>query len=284
MKLNNESTNVNKGNIIFKHNNIKHYKKGIFMVLMNLLISIIFGFVGSLLFISIYNNANLNKKDDSNFNIKYDSNVTNVINKLNQSIVGVNSFIKTLNENNEVVLTQNNMTGIIYSEDGYIITNFNGLDGADKIYIKFPTTLDLVREAKIVSYDKEYDLCLLKIEGNGYTKGVFKKDISDVTHGLKVVSIGNMIGDSNSYSVYSGIVNGVELFNNNYKNDVKIIKSDFSVNSLNTGGPICDVNGEILGINSLKLNYNYGLNNGVFISVSSPNILEFIDSFLNGAT
>ena len=273
-----DSANLNKGRITFKHNNMKNLKKQILKISLNVCVSLFCGIMGSMFFMSIYLNYFDFNNGDFKINMKYDSNVTNVINKLNQSIVGVNAYIKNLNDEGEVVLTQNNMTGVIYSEDGYIVTNFNGLHGADKIYIKFPTALDLVREAEIIAYDEIYDLCLLKIEGTGYVKGNFKEDISDVTHGLKVVSIGNMNGDANSYSVYSGIVNSVDF----YDNSVRAIKSDFYVNSLNTGGPVCDVDGEILSINSLKLNDKF--NDGVFISISSPSILKFIDNVLNGAT
>ena len=265
-----DDANLNKGRIIFKHNNMKNFKKQVLKIFLGASVSLVFGLVGSMFFMSIYLNYFNFNKGDFKTNVKYDSNVTNVINKLNQSIVGVSAYIKNLSDEGEIVLMQN------------IVTNFNGLFGADKIYIKFPTALNLVREAKVIAYDEVYDLCLLKIEGAGYVKANFKKDISDVTHGLKVISIGNMNGDANSYSVYSGIVNGVDSFVDDSSNVIRTIRSDFYVNRFNTGGPVCDINGEVLSINSLKLNDKF--NGGIFVSVSSPSILKFIDNVLNGAT
>lgn len=275
-----ENNVVDKGRIIFKHKNIKNFKKEFLKIFINIGISIFFGFIGSLIFVSMYSNCIFYKSDSQKFNTKYDEDVTNVINKLRESIVGVNAYVKNIDKNGKVNITQNNMTGVLYSEDGYIVTNLYGLINADKIYVKIPTTFDLVREAKIINYNEKYDLCLLKIDGNTYVKGKFKDNISDVTHGLKLISIENHIGDSNSYSVYSGMVSGFDVFNDK----TKIIKSDISINFSNTGGPICDVNGEILGLNSVKFNEDYNLYKETSILISSYDIIKLIKEMIEGAT
>lgn len=273
MKIN-DHNDSSRGRIIFKQKNIRYFKRGIFKVLFNALISIIFGLIGSLIFVNIYFNSY--EIDDSENYLKYNYNITGVINKLNQSIVGVSAYIK-----NEENLIQNNMTGVFYSGDGYIVTNFFGLKNADKIYVKIPTTVNLVREAKIIGFNEEYDLCLLKIDGNDYVKGIFKTNFSDVTHGLNVISMGNSSGSFNSYSVYSGIVTGFDIIENN----IKIIKTDININFLNTGGPISDVNGEILGMGSMKFNEDYNSYKEMSsILISSQDVIKLIEEIINSAT
>ena len=275
-----ENNIVDKGRITFKHKNIKNFKKEFFKTFINIAISLFFGFVGSLIFNIICSDSNLYNTDLQKYNVSYDQDVTRVINKVRESIVGVNAYVKNVDENGKVNITQNNMTGVLYSQDGYIITNLYGLIEADKIYVKIPTTLDLVREAKIVNYNEKYDLCLLKIDGNTYVKGNFKENISDVTHGLKLISIENHLGDANSYSVYSGMVSGFDIFNDK----TKIIKSSIIINNSNTGGPICNVNGEILGLNSVKFNDQYNLCKELSILISSQDIIKIIKEMIEGAT
>lgn len=277
----NQNKVIDKGRIIFKHKNIKGIKIRFLKAFMYMGLSIIFGFIGSLIFISIYPNINFYKSDMPKLNnIKYDQDVTRVINRLRESIVAVNAYVKKVDKDGSESIVQNNMTGVLYSENGYVITNLYGLLNADKIYVKIPTTLDLVREAKIVNYDEKYDLCLLKIEGNTYVKGNFKKNIYDVTHGLKLISIENHVGGSNSYSVYSGIISGFDTINDN----IKVIKSDIIIDSLNTGGPVCDVNGEILGLNSVKFNEDYDSFNETSVLISSQDIIKLIEKMIEGAT
>lgn len=279
MGINNRNTDLHKGRIIFKEKNIKCFKKEIFNVFINILISIIFGFIGSVIFITIY--SDFYNIDDSKTNLKYDYNITQVINRLNQSVVGINAYIREVNNSGEHNLVQNNMTGVLYSEDGYIVTNFYGLNNANKIYVKIPSTLNLVKEAKVVGYNEKYDICLLKIDGNEYVKGVFKENISDVSHGLKVVSMGNSSGDFNSYHVNSGIISGFDIFDDG----IKIIKTDINVNFSNTGGPISDVNGEILGISSVKFNDSYNIHKETSsILISSQDIIKLIEEMIEGAT
>lgn len=271
--------NSHRGRITFKQGNIKSFKKDFLKNFKNIFISILCGFVGALIFNLIF--FYFYKVDESKISFKYDCNITDVINKLNQSVVGVSSYIKNNREGGDYNLTQNNMTGVLYSEDGYIVTNFFGLKDADKIYVKIPTTVNLVREAKVIGYNEKYDLCLLKIEGDDYIRGVFRRHVSDVTHGMRLISMGNSSGGSNSYSVYSGIVNGFDKFDDSFR----VVKTDLKINKLNTGGPITDINGEIIGIVSTFFNENNNSHNEMsFVLISSQDIIKLIEEMIEGAT
>lgn len=270
-------SNSSKGYIRFRHKNIKIFKFQIPAILFNILISIIFGIIGSFCFLNIYFNSNLYLNNISNESMSYDNSIVNVVNKLNQSIVGVSAYIKNGNQD----LIQNNMTGILYSEDGYIVTNFFGLNNAEKIYIKIPTTLSVIREAKVIGYNENYDICLLKIDGDGYVKGRFKENISGVVHGLKVISMSNITGNLNSYSIYPGVVSGFGIIDNG----VRVIKSNININASNTGGAISDINGEIVGISSVNINNRFNsYGEGLSILISSQDIINMVDEIIMSAT
>lgn len=263
------------GNIIFKEKSIRHWSNPQIKILFVILLSIFCGIIGGIIF-SKFDDSYKSKMFD--YPYKYDINVINVINKLNYSIVGVKAYIKS-SPFDDGKLIQNNLTGVIYSKDGYIVTSFEGVKNADKIYIRFPTTLDIVKEAKLIGYNEEYDLCLLKINGDGYVSGNFKEDTSGISHGLRVISLGNLYGNSNTYTVYSGIVSGV-----NARENMVLIKSDLNINPLNTGGPICDIDGQILGINSLKLNRELGDQGYGSIYISSQNVINILNEIIESAT
>ncbi len=267
----------NNGYIRFRQKNIKIFKRQVFTILFNILISIIFGFVGSSVFVRIYSKGNSYLKDASRVNLGYDYGVTSVMNKLSQSVVEVSAYIK--DKDNDLV--QKSMIGVLYSEDGYIVTNFFELDNAEKVYARIPTTLNVVKEARIIGYSQDYDICLLKIDGSGYVKGNFKENISGITHGLKLISIGNVAGNLNSCSIYHGIVSGFGIVGDN----IKVIKSDIKINSSNTGGPISDINGDIIGINSVNVNDKFNIfDDGLSILISSQDILKLVDEIIMSAT
>lgn len=270
--MNTNDEGLNKGKIVFRHKNVRFPNREVLFIVLNIVLSVIFGIMGSLIFIKSYEKNSL--KGASISNQKYDQDILNVINKIGESIVGVSAYIK----DDLGSIIKNTMTGVLYSEDGYIVTNYNGLENASKIYIKIPSAVNVVKEGKIVSYNEKYDISLIKIQGDGYIKGNFKNNICDVTHGLKVISIGNHLGDFNSYSVYSGFINGFGEVE-----DLKFIKSDVKINNSNTGGPVCDINGEILGLISNKFNDLNNLNGETSILISSQDIIKLINEMIKGA-
>ncbi|WP_044035602.1 S1C family serine protease [Candidatus Arthromitus sp. SFB-rat-Yit] len=277
--FNRENLCKDKVHIIFKQKRMLNINRMLIVILINAIISFFILITGS---IFIYNTLLSKVHEDLRYNYsmsEYNYNIVSVINKVNKSIVSVSAYVK-----NDKDLVQNNLTGVIYSEDGYILTNFSAIKDAYKIYVKFPTALGLIKEAKVVGYNAEYDICLLKINGNDYIKGNIKEDLSEVSYGLNVISIGNSLGKVNSYSIYPGIVSGINLYKDNSDKEVKFIKSNFHINYLNTGGPICNTNGEIIGISSCLLNEKFKLSDYESTYISSGNVIEIIQDIIEGAT
>lgn len=136
-------------------------------------------------------------------------------------------------------------TGFIINEEGYIVTNAHVLAGGRKI--QAITSEQTLIDAIFIGYDSDFDIALLKIPGDyeGFELG----DSDEIQIGEKVIAIGNPLGLQ--FSVSEGIVsavhregiNGVEAY----------IQTDAALNPGNSGGPLINKQGKVIGINNFKI-------------------------------
>ena len=135
-------------------------------------------------------------------------------------------------------------SGVIASADGYVVTNFHVVRGADAIVVRLADQSEL--QAKLIGSDPKTDLALLKIDGRGLAAMPFgKSDRLEV--GEPVMAIGNPFGLEQT--VTTGIVSAKERFIGSGPYD-DFIQTDASVNPGNSGGPLIDVRGALVGINT----------------------------------
>jgi serine protease Do len=135
-------------------------------------------------------------------------------------------------------------SGFIISPDGYILTNFHVVEAADEITVKLTDKREF--KARIIGSDKRTDIALIKIDASGLQAVKFG-DPGHLKVGEWVVAIGSPFGFENS--VTAGIVSakGRSLPDENL---VPFIQSDVAVNPGNSGGPLFNMRGEVVGINS----------------------------------
>ncbi len=137
-------------------------------------------------------------------------------------------------------------TGFLISADGYVLTNHHVVDGADEVKV----TLSDRREftAKIVGSDQRSDVALLKIDGKGLPM-LRTGNAAAVKPGQWAIAIGSPFGLDQS--VTAGIVSAVGR-SNPYANQqyVPFIQTDVAINRGNSGGPLLNTRGEVIGINS----------------------------------
>ncbi|MFT5532440.1 MAG: serine protease Do [Burkholderiaceae bacterium] len=133
-------------------------------------------------------------------------------------------------------------SGFIISADGYVMTNAHVVEGADEVYV----TLTDKREfkAKIIGSDKRTDVALVKIEGVSLPR-LSMGDSSKVRVGEWVIAIGSPFGLANT--VTAGIVSAKSRDTGDY---LPLIQTDVAVNPGNSGGPLINMRGEVIGINS----------------------------------
>lgn len=133
-------------------------------------------------------------------------------------------------------------SGFIISPDGYVLTNAHVVDGADEMYV----TLIDKREfkAKIIGVDKRTDVAVVKIEGNNLPRLTIG-DPNRLRVGEWVIAIGSPFGLENT--VTAGIISAKARDTGEY---LPLIQTDVAVNPGNSGGPLINMRGEVIGINS----------------------------------
>src|SRR3989344_843099 len=136
-------------------------------------------------------------------------------------------------------------TCFLISSDGYLVTNAHMLSGASEVQI---TAFDGKKiPAELIGYNAELDIALLKISGD-YSFLEFD-DSNNIRVGEKVIAIGNPLGLQ--FSVSEGIVSGIHRPGPNELN--AYVQTDAALNPGNSGGPLINKNGKVIGINNFKL-------------------------------
>ena len=135
-------------------------------------------------------------------------------------------------------------SGVIISKDGYIVTNNHVIDGAQKITVK--TSDGTEYDAKLVGTDAKSDIAVLKVDANDLTPATLG-DSSKISVGDTAIAIGNPLGTLGG-TVTDGIISATsrELVVNN--ESMKLIQTNATINSGNSGGGLFDGNGNLIGI------------------------------------
>ena len=188
-------------------------------------------------------------------------------NKVLPSIVGikveynVNSLISMFGRQTQSSTATATGSGIIISEDGYILTNNHivATSSSESYYevsdaTKVTVTLfndETEYEAKIIGKDEQTDLAVIKIEKTGLSKAEFA-DSDSIKVGEFAMAVGNPLGMQSS--VTCGVVSAVnrEVTDTDGKT-FKLIQTDAAINSGNSGGALVNSEGKVIGINTLKL-------------------------------
>ena len=137
-------------------------------------------------------------------------------------------------------------SGFIISSDGYVITNHHVVDGATRVRVTLPDRRGF--DAEVVGSDEQSDVAVLRIDASGLPF-LRAGDANDVKPGQWAVAIGSPFGFDQS--VTAGIVSAVGRANR-YSNQryVPFIQTDVAINRGNSGGPLLNTSGEVIGINS----------------------------------
>jgi serine protease Do len=136
-------------------------------------------------------------------------------------------------------------SGFIISKEGHILTNEHVVDGADEITVKLTDKREF--KAKLIGSDKRTDIALIKIEPTGSLPTVKFGDPNKMKVGEWVIAIGSPFGFENT--VTAGIVSGKGRFMQD-ANLVPFIQTDVAINVGNSGGPLFNMRGEVVGVNS----------------------------------
>ena len=175
--------------------------------------------------------------------------------KVNPSVVCIETeaegYSGGFGRNRQPYITQGVGTGFIVSEDGYIATNYHVVSGANKIKVTLKS--GDVYDAEFVGGDEVADLAIVKINAKGL-KVAELGDSDALLQGQDVVAIGTPAGMEFAWTATKGIVSAVNrVVDYNGEKLTTVIQTDASINNGNSGGPLINMKGQVIGINSMKL-------------------------------
>ncbi len=229
------------------------------------------------------------KRTDSTINVENvdkvlqnSQSIADILQTVSQSVVGIsrikshsNSIFSSTGSINELGLG----TGIIVSNNGYILSNCHVT--GEKLSTCYITLANgYTYEGSVVWCDSDLDLSITKIDATNLTYATIGNS-ANIKSGETVYAIGNPIGYEFRRTITSGIISAtnrtIQIEENNtvsYMTD--LIQTDASINPGNSGGPLILPNGDVIGINTVKITSAEGIGFAVPINVVKPVIEEFV--------
>ena len=178
--------------------------------------------------------------------------VPQVVEKVTPAVVGVSTKSLVRDQFFNVKEQEGLGSGFIINEEGYVVTNYHVINGAQEVKVIFSDGKEV--NAKVVNYDAERDIAVIKITDDVKMPGIAQLgDSSTVKAGEEVIAIGNPLGKEFSSTVTKGIVSSPNRkMKTENGNVLDYIQTDAAMNPGNSGGPLINSKGEVIGINTAK--------------------------------
>ncbi len=205
--------------------------------------------------------------------------VVGVVNKVtynNMQRYGIYGYLPEGFAPNEETVESGSGSGVLISEDGYVVTNNHVIEGASEIFVITNTGDEY--KATLVGADSRTDLAVLKIEGTFpyATLG----NSSDLEVGELAVAIGNPLGQEFAGTVTDGIISALNRSVTVDNKQLTLLQTNAAINPGNSGGPLVNQYGEVIGINTAKISSNQleGLGFAIPIDEAKPVIDDLLQS------
>ncbi|MEG2353795.1 MAG: trypsin-like peptidase domain-containing protein [Clostridium sp.] len=178
--------------------------------------------------------------------------VPDIAKKVGPSVVGISvKSVQSYGNSPFVQEVEGIGSGVIINEEGYILTNNHVVQNAKTINVILNNGKEV--EAKVINTDPSYDLAIVKITEDIKMPGVAEfGDSENLSVGESVVAIGNPLGKELSGSVTTGVVSAINRNIDENNPDLKLIQTDAAISPGNSGGPLLNSNGQLIGINTQK--------------------------------
>lgn len=176
-------------------------------------------------------------------------------------------------------------SGFVYKADdnyGYILTNYHVIENGEEYKVTFTDKSEV--DATLVGGDSYYDIAVLKVSKDAIKSVAVTGDSSTLELGDTVFTVGSPLGKEYMGTITKGIVSGtnrtvsVSLSNGSYL--MEVIQIDASINSGNSGGALCNIKGEVIGITSSKL-VGSGVE-GMGFAIPIKSVMNIIDNIESG--
>lgn len=168
-------------------------------------------------------------------------------------------------------------SGVVYSAEGYIITNNHVVAGAEKLSVTLYNGDSYL--AEVVGRDERTDLAVIKIEPKGELTAATFGDSDKLVVGETAIAIGNPGGEDFANSLTRGVISGLDRSVSTSDGTVlKVVQTDAAINPGNSGGALCNSRGEVVGINTVKISLT-GYE-GMGFAIPSNDVLEICQELM----
>ena len=149
-------------------------------------------------------------------------------------------------------------SGFIINEEGYILTNYHVIKGATEVTVTLSTGDEV--PATVVNYEETKDIAMLKLKEGTKVPAVAELGDSDAIYpGAEVIAIGTPLSKNFAQTLTKGVISGSNrTVTTENGESVNLIQTDAAINPGNSGGPLVNTNGEVIGINSMKIGTQAG--------------------------
>lgn len=212
---------------------------------------------------SIQNEGDGSTATNTKVNVDVSTQITDVVEQVSPAVVGV---VNIQSQNNFWQQQEGEEagtgSGVIYkNEDGtaYVVTNHHVIEGANTIEVVLSDDTNI--EAQLIGSDLFSDLAVLRMDAEPVKQVIEMGSSGNIKVGEPAIAIGNPLGLMFSGSVTQGVISGTERtipqdFNQDGRADwqAEVIQTDAAINPGNSGGALININGQLIGINSMKIN------------------------------
>ncbi|MDE7042491.1 MAG: trypsin-like peptidase domain-containing protein [Oscillospiraceae bacterium] len=172
-------------------------------------------------------------------------------------------------------------TGVIFSSNGYILTNCHIIAGCSmcRILVTNAHGVDEAYDAKVVGYDEDVDLAVLKVEAEDLPAAVFGVS-DDLRVGDQVYAIGNPLGVELRNTLTDGIISAIDRDMDVDGVQMTLLQTTAALNSGNSGGPLINEYGQVVGINTIKMMSRYDTIEGLGFAIPSSLALRWVNELI----
>src|SRR2546426_6341189 len=143
-------------------------------------------------------------------------------------------------------------SGVLLDAQGHVLTTHHVIDGASKVIVTFAD--GRVLSGSVVGGDDETDVAIIKVDGKEFHAAEFA-DSDRLKVGQPVLAIGNPLGLPGGPTVTSGVISSLRRSVDMGNGGLKVIQTDAAVNPGNSGGPLVDLQGKVVAINTVTIPY-----------------------------
>lgn len=210
--------------------------------------------------------------------VSEENSVTRIVRKVAPSLVTISSKEKINSD-------EGNASGLIIKNNGYIITSYSSIRKFDKLFVKRYGYSNKPLEGKIVGKDEITDLAIVKVDESGLPVVKFGES-EEVRAGDSVITLGNVVGDDYGGFATDGIITSsskkikVGKEQSADKKTFNVIQTTALINAQNSGGPLINSYGEIIGICSLCITKQYSYD-GLGMAIGISDVSKILESIIN---